>query len=62
MVLAATAALFTILASFSGFTVLVEKRLDNRCITSTYAFMLMISLIIFGGIAIAGNKVRDEVA
>eukprot|EP00347_Sterkiella_histriomuscorum_P007636 403348156 len=61
-VLAATAIMFMMFAGFSGFTVLVLKKIDNRCITATYSFMLLVSLIIFSGIAIGGHEARDQVA
>lgn len=61
-VLAASAVLFALLSSFSGFTILVLKKMDNRCITASYTFMLLVSLIIFGGIIIGGNSTRDQVA
>ena len=61
-VLAATGALFGMLIGFAGFTTLVMKKTYNRCVTTTYSFMLFFALMIFGGIAFSGRFVRDQVA
>lgn len=58
-VLAATAVLFLILAGIANFTILVLKKIENRCITSSYSFMLAMALIIFAGISMGGKETRE---
>jgi glucan phosphoethanolaminetransferase (alkaline phosphatase superfamily) len=59
-VIAATLVLAAILFSFAGFTYLTMKKTHKRGVTITYAVMLFISLLIFGGIAFAGPHVRGK--
>lgn len=59
-VIAMTLVLGALLFAFAGFTYLVVKKTNKRSVTISYAVMLIVSLIIFGGIAFAGPYVRGR--
>lgn len=56
----ATALFSLVLLLFSGFTFLLMRKPENRCIAITYAIMLFVSFIVFAGIAYAGPYVRGK--